>query len=393
MRRNAAGLFHEADYQVDIMKKRLVIVVVIVGVVFFLIFGFGAFCNVMIGKFLATLPFQPQTVATIKAPSTAWQPSMNAVGSLVAINGADISAEVAGIVDTIKFQSGDNVPAGALLVTLRPNNDNAVLAQLQATADLDRVNYQRDVKQLKADAVSQATVDSDQAALQSAVAQVEAQQALMAEKQIKAPFAGTLGIRQVDVGQYLAAGTEIVTLQQLNPLFVDFYVPQQALAQISVGQKISVEIDAFPGQEFPGTISAINSEIDAATRTVQVRATLSNDKLILRPGMFATVNIPVGQAQQLITLPQAAITYNPYGDTVYTVAPGTGADGKQELIAKQQFVQIGDTRGDQVAVLKGLAAGDEVVTAGQLKLRNGVSVIVNNDVQVSDNPNPNPPNE
>jgi len=393
MRRNAAGLFHEADYQVDIMKKRLVIVVVIVGVVFFLIFGFGAFRNVMIGKFLATLPFQPQTVATIKAPSTAWQPSMNAVGSLVAINGADISAEVAGIVDTIKFQSGDNVPAGALLVTLRPNNDNAVLAQLQATADLDRVNYQRDVKQLKADAVSQATVDSDQAALQSAVAQVEAQQALMAEKQIKAPFAGTLGIRQVDVGQYLAAGTEIVTLQQLNPLFVDFYVPQQALAQISVGQKISVEIDAFPGQEFPGTISAINSEIDAATRTVQVRATLSNDKLILRPGMFATVNIPVGQAQQLITLPQAAITYNPYGDTVYTVAPGTGADGKQELIAKQQFVQIGDTRGDQVAVLKGLAAGDEVVTAGQLKLRNGVSVIVNNDVQVSDNPNPNPPNE
>jgi membrane fusion protein (multidrug efflux system) len=378
---------------VDIMKKRLVIVVVIVGVVFFLIFGFGTFRNIMIGKFLATLPFQPQTVATIKAPSSAWQPSMNAVGSLVAINGADISAEVAGIVDTIKFQSGDNVPAGALLVTLRPNNDNAVLAQLQATADLDRVNYQRDVKQLKADAVSQATVDSDQAALQSAIAQVQAQQALMAEKQIKAPFAGTLGIRQVDVGQYLAAGTEIVTLQQLNPLFVDFYVPQQALAQINVGQKISVQIDAFPGQEFPATISAVNSAIDAATRTVQIRATLGNDKLILRPGMFATVNIPVGQAQSLITLPQAAITYNPYGDTVYTVAPGTGADGKQELIAKQQFVQIGDTRGDQVAVLKGISAGDEVVTAGQLKLRNGSSVIVNNDVQVSNNPNPNPPNE
>ncbi len=375
------------------MKKRLVIVVVIVGVVFFLIFGFGTFHNIMIGKFLATLPFQPQTVATIKAPSSAWQPSMNAVGSLVAINGADISAEVAGIVDTIKFQSGDNVPAGALLVTLRPNNDNAVLAQLQATADLDRVNYQRDVKQLKADAVSQATVDSDQAALQSAIAQVQAQQALMAEKQIKAPFAGTLGIRQVDVGQYLAAGTEIVTLQQLNPLFVDFYVPQQALAQINVGQKISVQIDAFPGQEFPATISAVNSAIDAATRTVQIRATLGNDKLILRPGMFATVNIPVGQAQSLITLPQAAITYNPYGDTVYTVAPGTGADGKQELIAKQQFVQIGDTRGDQVAVLKGISAGDEVVTAGQLKLRNGSSVIVNNDVQVSNNPNPNPPNE
>lgn len=375
------------------MKKRLVIVVVIVGVVFFLIFGFGAFRNIMIGKFLATLPFQPQTVATIKAPSTQWQPSMNAVGSLVAINGADISAEVAGIVDTIKFQSGDNVPAGALLVTLRANNDDAVLANLKATADLDRVNYQRDVKQLKADAVSQATVDSDQAALQSAVAQVQAQQALMAEKQIKAPFAGTLGIRQVDIGQYLAAGTEIVTLQQLNPLFVDFYVPQQALAQISVGQKISVQIDAFPGQNFPGTISAVNSAVDAATRTVQVRATISNDNLILRPGMFATVNIPVGQAQDLVTLPQTAITYNPYGDTVYTVAQGKGADGKQELIATQKFVQVGDTRGDQVAVTKGINAGDEVVTAGQLKLRNGVSVVVNNDVQVSNSPNPTPPNE
>jgi membrane fusion protein (multidrug efflux system) len=375
------------------MKKRLVIVVAIVGGVFFLIFGFGAFRNVMIGKFLATLPFQPQTVATIKAPTSQWQPSMNAIGSLVAINGADISAEVAGIVDTIKFQSGDNVPAGALLVTLRANNDDAVLAQLKATADLDRVNYQRDVKQLKADAVSQATVDSDQAALQSATAQVEAQQALMAEKQIKAPFAGTLGIRQVNIGQYLAAGTQIVTLQQLNPLFVDFYVPQQALAQISVGQKISVQIDAFPGQDFPGTISAVNSAIDAATRTVQVRATISNDNLFLRPGMFATVDIPVGQAQDLVTLPQTAITYNPYGDTVYTVAQGKGADGKQELIASQKFVQVGDTRGDQVAITKGINAGDEVVTAGQLKLRNGVSVVVNNDVQVSNSPNPTPPNE
>jgi membrane fusion protein (multidrug efflux system) len=375
------------------MKKRLVLMLVIVGIVFFLIFGFGAFRNIMIGKFLATLPFQPQTVAAIKAPSSQWQSSISAVGSLVAINGADISAEVAGIVDTINFKSGDDVPAGALLVTLRPNNDNAVLAQLQAAAQLDRVNYVRDEKQLKADAVSQATVDSDQAALQSAVAQVQAQQALMAEKQIKAPFAGTLGIRQVDVGQYLAAGTEIVTLQQLNPLFVDFYLPQQAVSQISVGQPVTIGIDAFPDQNFTGTIVALNSAIDTATRTVQVRAILPNDKLQLRPGMFATVNIAVGQPRTFVTLPQAAITYNPYGDTVFTIAPGTGADGKQELIAKQQFVQIGDTRGDQVAVLKGLSEGDEVVTAGQLKLRNGVSVVVNNDVQVSNDANPNPPNE
>ncbi len=393
MRRNAAESFHEAGCQVDTMKKRLIWMLLIVGVVFFLIFGFGAFRNVMIGKFLATLPFQPQTVATIKAPSSNWQPSINSVGSLVAINGANISAEVGGIVDTINFKSGDSVPQGALLLTLRPNNDTAVLAQLQATAALDRVNYQRDVKQLKADAVSQATVDSDQAALQSAVAQVQAQQALMDEKQIRAPFAGTLGIRQVDIGQYLSAGTQIVTLQQLNPLFVDFYVPQQALAQIRTGQKLTVDVDAFPGEDFSGEIVAINAAIDTATRTVQVRALLQNDKLLLRPGMFATVNIGVGQPQNFVTLPQTAITYNPYGDTVYTVAPGKGADGKQELIAQQKFVQIGDTRGDQVAITKGINAGDEVVTAGQLKLRNGVSVVVNNDVQVSNDPNPNPPNE
>jgi membrane fusion protein (multidrug efflux system) len=375
------------------MKKRMVWMLAAVGIVFLLIFGYGEVGNIFIGRFLATLPFQPQTVATMKAPSTEWRDSISSVGSLVAINGADISAEVAGIVDTINFKSGDNVPAGALLVTLRPNNDNAVLAQLQAAAQLDRVNYQRDVKQLKADAVSQATVDSDQAALQSAVAQVQAQQALMAEKEIKAPFAGTLGIRQVDVGQYLAAGTEIVTLQQLNPLFVDFYLPQQALSQISVGQKVTIDVDAFAGRDFTGTIVALNSAIDTATRTVQVRAILPNDNLLLRPGMFATVNIAVGQPQAFVTLPQTAIAYNPYGDTVYTVAPGKGADGKQELIAAQKFVQIGDTRGDQVAVLKGVSEGDEVVTAGQLKLRNGVSVVVNNDVQVSNDANPNPPNE
>ncbi len=375
------------------MKKRLVVMLIIVGILFGAVFGWGALRNMFIGKFLATLPFQPQTVATMKAVTSPWQPSIDAVGSVVAINGANLSAEVDGIVDTINFQSGETVPAGTLLVTLRPNNDNALLAQLQATAALDQVTYNRDVKQLQADAVSQSTVDTDRATLLAAQAQVQAQQATMNEKQIRAPFAGTLGIRQVDVGQYLAAGTQIVTLQQLNPLFVDFYVPQQALSQISVGQPVTATVDAFPGQTFPGQISAINSAVDTATRAVQVRATVQNDQLLLRPGMFVSVNISVGQPQTLVTLPQAAIAYNPYGDTVFTVAPGTGPDGKQALIATQKFVRIGDTRGDQVAVLSGVAPGDQVVTAGQLKLHNGANVMVNNTVQVSDDPNPTPPNE
>jgi membrane fusion protein (multidrug efflux system) len=375
------------------MKKRLVVMLIFVGILFGAVFGWGAVRNMFIGKFLATLPFQPQTVATMKAVTSPWQPSIDAVGSIVAINGANLSAEVDGIVDTINFQSGDTVPAGALLLTLRPNNDNALLAQLQATAALDQVTYNRDVKQLQADAVSQSTVDTDHATLLAAQAQVQAQQATMAEKQIRAPFAGTLGIRQVNIGQYLAAGTQIVTLQQLNPLFVDFTVPQQALAQITVGNPVTATVDAFPDQSFKGQISAISSAVDTATRTVQVRATIQNDHLLLRPGMFASVNVGVGQPQTFVTLPQAAVTYNPYGDTVYTVATGTGADGKQELIASQKFVQIGDTRGDQVAVLSGVAPGDQVVTAGQLKLHNGSNVIVNNDVQVSNDPNPTPPNE
>jgi membrane fusion protein (multidrug efflux system) len=375
------------------MIKRLVVMLVIAGIVFFLIFGFGAFRSIMIGKFLATLSDQTQTVATITAQTSSWQPSLSAVGSVVAINGADLSAEVAGIVDSIDFESGETVPAGKLLLTLRPNNDNAVLQELQATAALDAVTYHRDVRQLAADAVSQATVDTDRATLQNANAQVAAQRALMAEKQIRAPFAGTVGIRQVNLGQYLSAGTAIATLQQLNPLFVDFYLPQQSLSQISVGQAITVAIDAFPNQSFPGTISAINSEVDTATRTVQIRATISNDALQLRPGMYATVSIGLGAPQNLITLPQTAITYNSYGDTVFKVKDTKNANGPDTLTAVQQFVQVGDTRGDQVAVLSGVAAGDQVITAGQLKLKNGTPVAINNSIQPANEANPNPPNE
>lgn len=390
------------------MIKRLIIMLLAVGIVLGLIFGFGMFRSIMIGKFLATLSNPSQTVATVEAKETPWQPSLHAVASLVAINGANLSAEVDGIVDTIDFESGEDVPAGKLLLTLRANNDPQVLAQLQATAALDALNYKRDVKQLAADGVSQATVDTDRATLASANAQVQAQQMLIAEKQIHAPFAGRLGIRQVDLGQYLSAGTQIVTLQQLDPLFVDFYVPQQALGQISVGQALTVNIDAFPGRTFPGKITAINSAIDTTTRMVQVRAGFSNPGLVLRPGMFATVDIGVGQPQNLVTLPQAAIGYNPYGDTVFIVTPdnkapdnktasATNDNGKTTngggLVANQQFVTTGATRGDQVAILQGVKAGDQVVSAGQLKLKNGSPVTINNSIQPTNDINPAPPNE
>ena len=373
--------------------KRLIIVVVVLALLFGLVFGWGALKAHFIGKFLAQLPFQPQAVSDITASESTWAPSLKAVGSLVAINGANLSSEVSGIVDTINFESGDTVAAGQTLLTLRTNNDPAVLAQLQASAAVDQSNYDRDRKQFRADAVSAAQVDTDRATYLAAQAQVQGQLADMAEKVVKAPFAGTLGIRQVDLGQYLAAGTEIVSLQQLDPLFVDFYLPQQALAQIRSGLPVTVSIDAFPGQTFPGMISAINSVVDTASRTIQLRATIQNSSLLLRPGMFATVTIDVGTPAKLVTLPQTAITYNPYGDTVYILHNGQDHDGKAALIASQTFVQVGATRGDQVSILKGIASGDLIVTAGQLKLHNGSTVIVDNTVAVPDEANPNPPNE
>jgi membrane fusion protein (multidrug efflux system) len=373
--------------------KRLVVVLAVLALLFGLVFGWGALRAHFIGKFLAQLPYQPQTVSDVTASQTDWQPTMSAVGSIVAINGANLSSEVSGIVDTINFESGDNVTPGQTLLTLRSNNDPEVLAQLQATAAVDESNYERDRKQFRADAVSAAQVDTDRATFLAAQAQVQGQLAEMAEKIVKAPFAGKLGIRQVNLGQYLAAGTEIVSLQELDPLFVDFYLPQQALAQIETGQPVTVSIDAFPGKTFPGTISAINSVVDTATRTIQIRAEVPNSSLLLRPGMFATVTITVGAAAHLVTLPQTAITYNPYGDTVYLLHDGQDHAGKPALIANQTFVQVGDTRGDQVAILKGVSPGDRVVTAGQLKLHNGSTVTVNNAVPVPDDAHPNPPNE
>jgi membrane fusion protein (multidrug efflux system) len=372
---------------------RMIVMLVAVGIVFGGVFGYGAMRSYFIGKFLAGFANQTQTVSTTIAATTPWQAKLDAVGGLVAVNGAELSAEVGGIVDTINFKSGADVPAGAPLLTLRPNNDPAVLAQLQATAALDKINYERDVKQLQADAVSQSQVDTDRATLEAAQAQVQSQQALMAEKVVRAPFAGRLGIRQVDAGQYIAAGTAIVSLQQLNPLYVDFYLPQQALSQLFLGQDVQVTLDAFPGQKFAAKLSAIDAAVDSTTRNVQVRATLTNDKLLLRPGMFANISLGVGVAQNFVTLPQTAITYNPYGTTVFLAKHGKDKAGKPDLIAQQVFVTTGDTRGDQVAVLSGVQSGDVVITAGQLKLRNGALIAVDNSVQPTDDVNPNPPNE
>ncbi len=363
------------------MIKRMIIMLILVALTFGGIFGFLAFKAKMIKQFMSAMGAPTQTVSTTVAATQEWQPRIEAVGSLRAVKGADLSIEVAGIVDSLSFNSGDDVDEGAVLLKLRAQDDVAKLQSLQATSALNSITYERDLKQFKIQAVSQATLDTDVANLKNIEAQVAQQQAVIEKKTLRAPFAGHLGLRLVDLGQYLGPGTTVVTLQALDPIFVDFYLPQQSIDQVRVGQHVAVKVDAYADRAFPGEISAINPKIDASSRNVQVRATLKNADRKLFPGMYAMVEITSGTPQQHVTLPQTAITYNPYGDTVYVVEDqGLDANGKPKLVAHQLFVTTGPTRGDQVAVLSGLKGGETVVTAGQIKLRNGASIAVNNAI-------------
>jgi len=372
----------------------MVIVVLAAFLIVGVIIGSNIYSGIKNGKKMAGYANFPQTVSTAVAAATSWQAHAESVGSVRALRGADLAAQASGVVDKIEFESGNEVAAGATLLRLRPNDDPAKLAELEAAAVLAEQTYKRDQEQLAAQAISQATVDSDEATLKSARAQVAAQQALIDEKIVRAPFAGRLGIRQVDEGQYLSAGTTVVTLQALDPIVIDFYVPQQMLSNLRAGQSVTAAIDTYPGAAFTGQVTSINSKVDTASRNVQVRATFHNIDRRLVPGMYANVAVDSGAPQDLVTVPQTAITYNPYGATVFVVdqSGGAGAGGAPK-VAKQRFVEVGPTRGDQVAVTKGLAAGDVVVTGGQLKLRNGSPVTIDNTVKPNDDAAPTPPNE
>jgi len=373
------------------MLKRLLIMLALAGVVFGGIFGFQAFKAHMIKQFMATNKAPPVTVSAIKAEFQPWQPQLSAVGSVRAVRGVDVTSEIAGLVRALHFKSGDRARAGQLLVQLNADADVAQLHALQAAAALARTTYERDQAQFAIQAVSKAQLDADDADLKSKQAQAAQQAAIVAKKAIHAPFAGRLGISLVNPGQYLNPGDKIVTLQELDPVYIDFNLPQQQLARIKLGQNVIASTDTWPGETFDGRITAIDPKVDAQTRNVQVEATERNPKHRLLPGMFATVKIDSGATERRLTLPQTAVTYNPYGDTVYLLEPGgKGADGKPGLVAKQAFVTLGATRGDQVAILKGVNEGDLVVTSGQLKLKNGSEVIVNNSVQPSNDAAPAP---
>ncbi len=373
------------------MIKRMIIMLIVVGIILGGIFGFIAFKGRMIKKFMSSQGMPLQTVSTITANYLEWLPKLEAVGSLQAVQGANMSAEVAGIVEKIYFKQGDNVKLGTPLLQLRANDDIAKLESLKATAQLARITYNRDQAQFSVNAISKQTLDIDKANLDIAVANIAQQQALVDKKLIRAPFAGRLGIRLVDVGQYLAVGTAISTLQALDTLFVDFFLPQQALKSLAIGQKVTFNTDVYAGQTFTGDITVINPKVDINTRNVQVRASLNNPDHKLLPGMYAAVNIATGQAQRYITLPRTTITFNAFGSTVYRVENnGQDEKGKPQLIAKQSFVTTGDARGDQITILSGVKEGETIVTTGQIKLRNGSPVTVDNSIQPSNDATPQP---
>src|SRR5437773_10602814 len=340
------------------MTKRMLIMLAVVGVVFGGILGWQLFGKpYMMRKFIPVGVIPPQTVSTAKAGFSEWQGEFQAVGTLRAVRGADIAPEVAGVITAIHFQSGQEIEAGAPLVQLNAESDLARLQSLAAAGELAEINYQRDQKQLEIQGVSQAVVDADAANLKNAKAQLAEQQALVNKKLVRAPFDGRLGVRAVDVGPYVNAGTKLVTLQALDPVYVDFFAPQKSLGRVALGQKIVLKTDAFQGQQFPGEVSSIDPKVDPATRNVQVRATVRNAKRSLLPGMFATVVIASGGPQRYLTLPQTAVSYNPFGDTVFVVEESKGKDDKPALLAQQKFVTTGAARGDQVAILSGIKIG------------------------------------
>ncbi|MEX3921406.1 efflux RND transporter periplasmic adaptor subunit [Paraburkholderia sp. BR10872] len=374
------------------MAKRMIIMLICVGILLAALVGFNLFRAHMIQKFMASNAAPPATVTAAIAGYQTWQPQLVAVGSLRAVRGVDVTTEVAGLVREIAFNSGQEVKTGQVLVRLNDDSDRAQLASLQAAADLAQTVYKRDKAQFDIQAIARAQLDADAADLKSKRAQVEQQAALVVKKTIRAPFAGRVGITTVNPGQYLNPGDAIVTLQAIDPIYADFFLPQQQLGQLQVGQTIVVDTDAFGNRTFDGKIRSINPRVDSTTRNVQIEATVDNRERKLLPGMYANVKIDAGGAQRYLTLPQTAITYNPYGATVFIVKPGEhkNAQGKIMPVAQQVFVTPGPTRGDQVAILKGMGEGTQVVTSGQLKLKNGTPLVIDNRVLPANSPNPTP---
>lgn len=324
-------------------------------------------------------PIQREAVSTAPVKRDHWQQAITSVGSLSAVQGVTVAAELDGKVVEVDFEAGSEVKAGDVLLRQDTSVEEAQLRSAEAAVDLARINLQRTTELFAKATVSQAQVDTDGAAEKQALAAADNIRALIAKKTVKAPFSGRLGIRLVNLGQSLKAGDSIVSLQALNPIYVDFYLPQQELSRLKAGLEVRIRADAFPGETMSGKLTAINPDVDASTRNVRVQATFDNASGRLRPGMYVNVSVELPVVEDVLIIPETAILYAPYGDTVWVVDEEKDADtGTTELIVRQQIVRLGRHVGDYVAVSTGLKEGDTVVTSGVFRLRPGAAVTVSN---------------
>lgn len=332
----------------------------------------------------------PETVTSVVAQEEEWVPTLTAVGSTAAVQGVTVSTDESGIVQKINFESGQRVKEGDLLVQLEISQEEAQLRSAEAQMRLAGANLVRQHDLLKSRVSSQADYDSAKAQYDQAVARVEEVKALIGKKTIRAPFSGVLGIRAVNLGQYLQSGAPVAPLQSLDPIYVNFWLPQQYLGQITPGQIVRVHADGLPEAIFEGKINAVDAVVDEATRNVRVQATLPNPQALLRPGMFVNTELPLPKKTSHIVLPMTAIQFAPYGDMVYIIEEMKGPDGKTFRGVRQQVVKVGETKGDRIAILSGVKVGEEVATSGVFKLRPGIPVQVNNTIQPANSESPAP---
>ncbi|CAK14010.1 efflux RND transporter periplasmic adaptor subunit [Pseudomonas entomophila] len=368
------------------LRRRMLIMLAVVLLIVLILGGFKAF-SIYRQVQMFSAPKPPVSVAAAQAELRQWQERLPAVGSLKAYQGVELSLEVAGTVKSLHFESGQKVKAGQLLLQLDSEQETALLGTAQADLNLAKVDFGRGSQLVGDSAISRGEFDRLTTQYRRNQAVVDQLKASLAKKSISAPFSGTIGIRQVDVGAYLASGTVIATLQDLSSLYVDFNVPEQALPHLSLGQQVLVQVAAYPGQTFPASLSAINPKVEESTRNLLVRATLANPDGKLLPGMFASLQLLLPDPQPQVVVPENAITYTLYGNSVYLVSRKQGEDGKPlddsegqpQLIAEQRTVQTGERRDGWVVISKGLQAGDQVVTAGQLKLAPGAAIRISSE--------------
>ena len=370
------------------MKKRMFIAVVLLAIVFGGVFGYNWFVAQKTQQFFANRPAPVHTVTATEAVADTWQPTIPSVGNLRAVQGADLASEVIGRVTEVAVEDGAEVEAGQVLVQIDAEGLRYALLGAQAETRLAEIELERQQRLRRLNANSEADVDRAESELAQARANVGQLQAERDKRTIRAPFAGRIGIVQVDPGQFVDVGTTVVTLQTLDPVLVDFTVPQRDLGRVGVGLPVQATVDAYPERRFDGEVIAISPKVDRTTRNIDVRATMANPDGVLRPGMFVDIELLLPRQDDVITLPQTAVTYNPYGDSVFLVREGETEGGETELTVERKFIRTGQARGDQVAILRGIEVGDRVVTSGQIKLRNGSKVRIDNSVTPSNEPDP-----